>query len=344
MVNSVPMVELWRGTFLESLHLGAAVVCDHAGQIRTAWGNPTRVILPRSSCKMIQALPLITSGAADINGLKTEHLALACASHSGAEIHLNPITKWLETLGLKDENFRCGPQMPKDSVTRQTLLMSGQPACQIHNNCSGKHVGFLTLNKQLAGGPDYEAIDHPVQRAALEAFEMATDETSTGYGIDGCSAPNHSSSLHGLARAMAWFASAEDRQDCASRAAVRLVHAMKTHPDLVAGEGRACTQLMRAMGGKGVIKTGAEGVFIAILPQQRLGIALKIDDGTTRASDAAIAALLVHLGVLAPDHPSTQMFMAAPQRNWRGITTGRLGINTAFLPQPVQSYTKAARP
>ena len=112
---------------------------------------------------------------------------------------------------------------------------------------------------------------------------MTTDETSTGFGIDGCSAPNHSCSLQGLARAMAWFASAEDRSDSASQAAVRLVNAMNAHPALVAGEGRACTQLMRAMGGSGVIKTGAEGVFTAILPQQRLGIALKIDDGTTRA-------------------------------------------------------------
>ena len=112
------MVEIWRGTFLESLHLGAAVVCDHAGQIRSTWGDPTRVVLPRSSCKMIQALPLITSGATSRNGLKTGHLALACATHSGAEIHLNPITKWLETLSLKDEYFRCGPQMPKNSATK----------------------------------------------------------------------------------------------------------------------------------------------------------------------------------------------------------------------------------
>ena len=182
MMNSVPMVELWRGTCLESLHLGAAVVCDHAGQIRTAWGNPTRVVLPRSSCKMIQALPLITSGAADTNGLKTEHLALACASHNGAEIHLNPITKWLETLGLKDENFRCGPQMPKDSVTRQTLLMSGQPACQIHNNCSGKHVGFLTLNNKLPGGPDIEALTIQCKGRRLRPLKWRLMRPAPGTG------------------------------------------------------------------------------------------------------------------------------------------------------------------
>ncbi|MDG2069944.1 MAG: asparaginase [Paracoccaceae bacterium] len=337
MQNSVPLVDLWRGPVLESRHLGAAVICDDTGQIKQAWGNPTRIILPRSSCKMIQALPLITSGAADTNGLKSEHLALACASHNGADIHLAPISKWLETLGLKDEDFRCGPQKPKDRATRHALLRARQPACQIHNNCSGKHAGFLTLNKYLAGQPDYEVVDHPVQKAAFEAFEMTTDEISTGFGIDGCSAPNHSCSLQGLARAMAWFASAEDRSDSASKAAVRLVKAMNTHPELVAGDGRACTGLMQAMGGRGVIKTGAEGVFTAILPTQRLGIALKVDDGTTRASDAAIAALLVHLGVLAPDHPTTKMYINAPQRNWRGITTGRLDINPAFLPHLAQT-------
>ena len=101
MQNSVPLVDLWRGPVLESRHLGAAVICDDTGQIKQAWGNPTRIILPRSSCKMIQALPLITSGAADTNGLKSEHLALACASHNGADIHLAPISKWLETLGLR---------------------------------------------------------------------------------------------------------------------------------------------------------------------------------------------------------------------------------------------------
>ena len=336
MLNSVPLVELWRGPVRESTHLGSVVICDDTGQIHHSWGDPDRIILPRSSCKMIQALPLLTSGAADNNGLKNEQLALACASHNGADIHLAPITKWLETLGLKDEDFRCGPQKPKDSTTRHALLRTGQPACQIHNNCSGKHAGFLTLNQYLGGHPNYETVDHPVQKAAFEAFEMSTDETSTGFGIDGCSAPNHSCSLKGLARAMAWFASAEDRSDSASQAAVRLVNAMNAYPALVAGEGRACTQLMRAMGGSGVIKTGAEGVFTAILPQQRLGIALKIDDGTTRASDAAIAALLVHLGVLAPDHPTTQMYVNAPQRNWRGITTGRLGISPTFLPQLAQ--------
>ena len=136
---------------------------------------------------------------------------------------------------------------------------------------------------------------------------MTTDEISTGFGIDGCSAPNHGCSLQGLARAMAWFASAEDRSDSASKAAVRLVNAMNTHPELAAGDGRACTGLMQAMGGRGVIKTGADGVFTAILPTQRLGIALKVDDGTTRASDSARAAPLGHPGPLAPDHHTAKM-------------------------------------
>jgi L-asparaginase II len=131
---------------------------------------------------------------------------------------------------------------------------------------------------------------------------------------------------------MAWFASAGNRSDPTSKAAASLVAAMTAHPDLVAGEGRACTELMRAVDGQVAIKTGAEGVFVAILPKQRLGIALKMNDGATRASDAAIAAILVHLKVLSPDHPATRMFANARQRNWRGMETGKIGICPEFLP------------
>lgn len=322
MKKPVPFAEIWRGPFLESVHLGHAVVCDASGDIVHAWGDPEAVTLPRSSSKMIQALPLITSGAADAHGLNTEQLALSCASHQGAAIHTDRVGAWLKTLGLTDDAFRCGPQTPSDKDAREALIKTDSSPCQIHNNCSGKHAGFLTLNQHLGGGADYVEVDHPVQKACLEAFEATTLETSPGYGIDGCSAPNYAATLHGIARSMAFFASAHERSDTQSKAAARLVDAMRLHPELVAGETRACTELMRAMDGKVAIKTGAEAVFVAILPEQKLGIALKIVDGTTRASECAIAAILVKLGVLNPDHPATLKRMNAPLTNWRGTLTG----------------------
>ncbi|MGJ8622709.1 MAG: asparaginase [Yoonia sp.] len=329
MTNPVDLVEIWRGDLLECVHQGHAVVCDDTGQIVQAWGDPTAVIYPRSSSKMIQALPLLESGAGA--GLGQERLALACASHQGAAIHTDRVQAWLDDLGLGEDDFRCGPQMPNDKDARYGLIRAHQEPCQIHNNCSGKHTGFLMLNQHLGGGPDYELIDHPVQKACKAAFEEVTQETSPMYGIDGCSAPNHACTVHGMARAMAFFASAQDRSDLRSNAAAQLTAAMAKHPDLVAGETRACTDLMRAMDGKVTIKTGAEGVFIAIIPEKRLGVALKISDGATRASESAIAAILVKLGVLDANHPATKARMNPPVQNWRKTVTGHIRPAAALL-------------
>lgn len=319
MTPAAPFAEIWRGPILESLHVGHAVICGQDGQIIRAWGDPDTVILPRSSAKMIQALPLIRSGAAAAHGLTPAHLALACASHQGAAIHREKVTVWLDALEMGEGDLRCGPQEPADIPERDRLIRAGETPCQIHNNCSGKHTGFLTLNKHIGGGAEYIDPDHPVQQACLAAFEETTGETSPGYGIDGCSAPNFAASLQGMARAMAHFAAAP-----ADSPESQLHQAMRLHPDLVAGEGRACTELMRAMEGKVALKTGAEGFFIAILPEQKIGIALKAACGTTRAAECAITALLVRLGVLDPNHPATLKRMNAPILNRRDVVTGTL--------------------
>ncbi|XDA98304.1 asparaginase [Sulfitobacter sp. LCG007] len=313
------LAEIWRGPILESCHAGHAVICDGTGQIVESWGDPEAVVLPRSSAKMLQALPLLTSGAADSARLSTEHLALACASHNGAAIHTGRVAAWLKDLGLGETDLRCGPQEPADTAARDMLIRAHEQPCQIHNNCSGKHAGFLTLSRHLGAGPDYIDPDHPVQRACLAACEELTGETSPGYGIDGCSAPNFAVSLHGMARAMARYAAAP-----AGAPETRLHEAMRLHPDLVAGEGRACTELMRAMGGRVAIKTGAEAFFVAIIPERGMGVALKVADGGTRAAECAIAAILVRLGVLDPAHPATRKYLDAPMINRRGIEVGQI--------------------
>jgi L-asparaginase II len=320
------MVDVWRGGRLESQHRGHAVICDAQGTIVEAWGDPEAVIYPRSSCKMIQALPLLENGAGA--GLSERQVALACASHQGAAIHVEAVTRWLGDLGLGESDLRCGVQEPADIPERNRLICTGDAACQIHNNCSGKHAGFLTLNKHLGGGPEYTEVDHPVQRAVKAAFEEVTGEDSPGHAIDGCSAPNFATSLHGLARAMGRFAAAQGG-DARSDAMVRLRSAMARYPEMVAGETRACTELMRAMNGV-AIKTGADGVFVAILPEQRLGLALKVADGATRASEAAVIGLLSRLGVLDGTHPDAFKRLNGPQRNWRGLEWGTLRLSEGF--------------
>ena len=315
------MVELWRGGLLESTHSGHAVIWGPDG-IEDSWGDPAAVIFPRSSCKMIQALPLIETGAADALGLTPAHLAFACASHQGEARHVKLAGDWLSAIGLSEPDLRCGAHEPYDRDERNRLIKTDTSPCQLHNNCSGKHCGFLTVTRHIGAGPEYVEVDHPLQQMIRQTTEEVTGETVAGYGIDGCSAPNFAVTVAGLARAMQAFASAREDGDGRTRAMHRLARAMATHPELVAGEGRACTELMRAMGHTIALKTGAEAVFVAILPEQRRGIALKIVDGGTRGSEAAITALLVRAGVLDPAHPAAQKRLGGVQRNWRGLETG----------------------
>ena len=324
MTNAAPLVEIWRGPMAESVHSGHAVICGSGGDVREVWGDPATLILPRSSAKMIQALPLVESGAAAAHGLTSEQLALACASHNGAPIHTTRVNAWMADLGLGDDDFRCGAHDPMGPNDRDAMIRAGETPCQVHNNCSGKHAGFLTLVRHLKAGPEYLDIDHAVQRACLAAFEETVEETSPGYGIDGCSAPNHASTLHGMARAMAAFASATAGADARQSAMVALREAMMAHPELVAGEGRACTELMRACKEPVALKTGAEAFYIAIIPGRQLGVALKIADGATRAAECVIAALLVRLGVLEADHPAARKVMNAEIRNCRDKVTGMI--------------------
>jgi len=322
MLHSVPLVEVWRGDFLESCHRGHIVVSNFDGEIVQAWGNPNHVILPRSSCKILQALPLVASGAADSLGLTTRQLALSCASHQGAEIHSNLVKSWLKDLGKTDDDFRCGSQWPRDTEARNAMIKNDETPCRYHNNCSGKHSGFLTLSAHLGAGPDYHLPEHPVQKAILNTFEEVIGETSPGYGIDGCSAPNWACTISGLARAMARCAG--NSSDILGLASVRLRNAMMAHPDLVAGETRACTELMNAAPGV-ALKTGAEAVFTAIIPSKKMGVAIKIEDGAFRASEAVITALLIRMGLLNAAHPAAVKRLG-PISNWDGLRTGSISV------------------
>lgn len=328
MGNSVAIAELWRGGQLESTHFGHAVICGADGSVEQAWGDPAAVIFPRSSCKMVQALPLMESGAG--RDLTPKQLGLVCASHNGAAIHTEAVARWLADLGLGEADLRCGSHEPQDRAERDRLIKTDASPCQLHNNCSGKHAGFLMMNRHIGGHADYVEADHPLQIAIKAAHEEVTGEASAGFGIDGCSAPNYSTSVQGLARAMAYFACAQEGGDARQDAAYRLSRGMMAHPEMVAGEGRACTELMRAMGGRVAIKTGAEAVFIAIIPELKKGIALKVMDGGTRAAELAICALLVRLGVLEADHPATRKHLNTVERNWRGFETGSLRVADGF--------------
>ncbi|MEX0970297.1 MAG: asparaginase [Paracoccaceae bacterium] len=329
MADSIKLVEAWRGDLPESLHRGHVVIADAQG-IRASWGDAGAVIFPRSSCKMLQALPLLETGAAAKYRLTTEQIALSCASHNGAPMHTERVSAWLSGLELGESDLRCGTQQPAELDDQFALHDAGQQPCQLHNNCSGKHAGFLTLNAYLGGHADYIELDHPVQIVIKQAFEEMTNETSPGYGVDGCSAPNFACTMAGLARAASAMARPDTLGAARGAAARSLVSAMMAHPKLVSGEGRACAELMAAAKGRAAIKTGAEGVFLAIIPDLGIGVSIKIEDGTTRASEAAMAAVLVHLGILDADDPAVLARLYKPLPSRRGFDAGGIRPHADF--------------
>lgn len=312
MANPV-LVEVTRGDLVESIHRGAIAVADSQGAIRFALGDVETPVYTRSALKPIQALPLIETGAADAFALSDEEVALACASHSGEPMHTERVAAWLQRIGCGVSDLACGPQVPRHEPTSQAMAATQEKPSRLHNNCSGKHTGFLTVAKHL-GAPiaNYVAIGHPVQQAVLKAVTALSGYSDPAWGIDGCAAPNFALPLAVFARALARFAAQQ------TPGAGRILHAMTTYPELVAGTGRSCTALMRAAHGRAVVKIGAEGVYAAMLPDLGLGVALKIDDGAMRAAETTIAVMLEKLNVIAAGTGLT----GAPVINTVGTVVG----------------------
>ncbi|HEY1612841.1 MAG TPA: asparaginase [Rhizomicrobium sp.] len=317
------LVEITRGSQVESVHRGAIAIVDSRGGVRFALGDIDHAHFPRSSLKPIQALPLVESGAADAFGLGDEEIALACASHSGEPMHTSRVSAWLKRLDLGEADLACGPQASRYEPVAAEMIREGQAPTRILNNCSGKHAGFLTLARHWKiATAGYERHDHPVQMVVAQTLgELSDIHSEMPWGIDGCAAPNFAIPLKAFAHALARLAAPKDATSDRGRASIRIVQAMIAHPELVAGTARPCTILMQASEGRFAVKTGAEGVYAAIVPKLGLGIALKIDDGAGRAAETAIAAVLVQMGLVG-DRAVAEL-LHAPVLNTRDMTVGK---------------------
>lgn len=323
------LVEATRGGLVESRHRGAYAVINADGRVVAAQGDIERITFPRSSMKILQALPLVESGAADAFACTPAELALACASHGGEPMHVEAVGTWLARIGRGEADLVCGPQAPYHAPTAEAMIREGRRPCRLHNNCSGKHAGFLTLARHLgAPAAGYDRREHPVQRAVFAAVAGLTGESEDmPFGIDGCAAPAPAFPLRALALAMARIAAPAALPTSRAEAALRLRAAMAEHPELVAGTGRACTRLMRAATPGTVVKVGAEAVYIGILPALGLGLALKIDDGGTRAAELLIAALLDRFALIREEARADVDDLLAPVlRNWAGDAVGTLRL------------------
>jgi len=274
------LVEVYRGDLVESIHFGHVVISNNIGKVLAYWGNPAALIYPRSSCKIIQALPLVEMGLERDFSLTEEHLALACASHSGGEIHLNVAKDWLQKIKLDEKDLLCGPHLPYDKIELKKLKINNEKPSPLHNNCSGKHLGFLTIAQAISKKSDskknYIDVDHTVQKIVKKTFEDITGFLNPDYALDGCSAPNFACSIQSLAKAMAVFANPENLQKNRIMSIAKLKNAVLSHPELIAGSDRLCTKIIKKSNGRLIVKVGAEGVYTAMLLDKGLGMALKI--------------------------------------------------------------------
>jgi L-asparaginase II len=290
------LVEVTRGGMVESRHRGVMAVVDSSGRLVAGWGDVDAPTFPRSSVKPLQAVPLVESGAADAFAVTSSELALACASHAGEALHVQCVAAWLRRLGLDVEDLVCGPHPPLDQVAATDLILKGEQPTRLHNNCSGKHAGFLTVAQHLGLPPDgYADPDHPVQRRVLAVLAEMTgvDVSRAVIAVDGCGAPVMAISIRQLAQGFSFLAG-PDRLPAMRGAAVRRVcESMISHPPYIGGTNRFDTLITEAGGGAILTKRGAEGVACAALRDSGLGIALKIDDGGKRAAGTALAALLL---------------------------------------------------
>lgn len=329
------LVEVTRGGLVESFHRGAVVVVDAAGGRRIALGDVERPVFPRSAVKALQALPLVESGAADRYGFGDAELALACSSHNGEPRHVETAAAMLAKAGRGEADLECGCQVPSSPAAAEALVRAGREPNQLHNNCSGKHAGFICVACHRGLDPKgYVLPDHAVQRAitATLAEMTGTDLGPDVRGVDGCSIPTYAIPLDRLALAFARFITGEGLPPERAHAARRLAAACMAEPFMVAGSGRFCTDAMTALRGRVFVKTGAEGVFCAALPELGLGVALKCDDGSSRASETMMAAVIDALVPMSVAERERLAERLSPSlQNRRGITVGAIRPVTGLV-------------
>ncbi|HTH96438.1 MAG TPA: asparaginase [Stellaceae bacterium] len=328
------LVEILRGDLVESRHHGAFAVADaHGGTLHQA-GDTLAPVFPRSAIKPLQALPLIESGTADALNLGIEALALACASHGGEALHTEKVGAFLASGGFSESDLECGTHPPLSAEAATALAIKGAKPCQLHNNCSGKHAGFLCTARHLGEEPKgYIARTHPVQARVIRTVSEMTglDLDHAPSGIDGCGIPVVALSLAGMALAMARLADPIGLHDERRHAATRVLTAMTAQPELVDQSPGMVVDVMRAGAGAIALKPGAEGVFTAALPRLGLGLALKIEDGTSRAAQLAVITLLDRLGAFDEEQrEGLRRHLEPPLLNAGGRLVGTLRPSTAF--------------
>lgn len=328
------VVEVWRGSLLESRHRVHAAVVDSDGRLRAWLGDPDLSTYFRSAAKPFQALPIVIDGAMDRLGITLEELAICCGSHSGEPRHVQIAGALLQKLGAEGEALACGPHPPFHAATRRDLAEAGLEPGRLHNNCSGKHAGMIALARAHGWDRDgYEREEHPVQQRLLSEICRWTGmpPEAIALGIDGCGVVCYGLPLRQMALAYARLGRAARLGE---REPTYVVGAMINYPEMIAGEGRLCTELMTRAHGRVFAKLGAEGLYCVGVPGAELGIAIKVEDGSRRAVGPAVLGVLRQLDLISEDDLGALYRHAYPDvTNTRGEVVGQ--IRASFvLSQP----------
>lgn len=325
------LAKVIRGETVESIHRGNLIVIDGSGETVLSIGDPKSVTYFRSASKPFQALPCVSSGAADAFHFSEEEIAMACASHSGEARHVRIAGLMLERIGLSEAHLHCGAHMPFYEKESERMQRAGEYATQLHNNCSGKHAAMLALAKHIESDVNtYELLENPVQQKILDTVSRFTEipVNKIKIGIDGCCAPNFALPLSAMATAFKNLMRPESFDQNTRSACGRIVSAMTKFPELIGGTERLDTILMQAAEGKIISKVGADGVWLCgVLPSEQyptgLAIALKIEDGNDyRARPVVAVDVLRKLGVLSSD--SVSELSPMPIKNRRGDVVGKV--------------------
>lgn len=335
MANPV-LVEVTRGTLVESRHRGMVVAVDGDGKVVFSAGDSDAVVFPRSAVKAMQGLPLVESGAADAYGFGAKALALACSSHSGEPEHAALAGAMLAAAGRDETALECGAHWSFEQSVLIGQARGLERPSALHNNCSGKHAGFVCAACHTGTDVDgYVRYEHPVQaeiRGVMESLTGAALGSDT-CGIDGCSIPTYAAPLKSLAHGFARMATGTGLAPGRAKASRRLIEACMAEPFYVAGTKRACTRLMQAAPGRIFAKTGAEGVFCAAIPERGIAIALKCEDGATRAAESMVAATLARFFADEPEvHAALMAHADRPMHNWNGVHVGDIRVTAALAP------------
>lgn len=327
------LVETIRGEILESFHRGAICVVDHQGDIQFSAGDPYQLTYPRSALKFFQQIPLVESGALEKYDITDQELAVMCGSHNGEEVHVNAVQSILKKIGLDKSYLQCGPQYPTLSDDRTTFYKYDRSPEDIHNNCSGKHAGFLTLcrywDMPVANYLDY---DHPVQERVREVIAdmHEVSHESLKAGRDGCSAPIFGMTI--FQQAVGYKNLIKSPNNSHHKACERLISVIQEHPYMLAGKKRYCTELMEKAGSQVIGKTGAEGIFSMALPQKGLGATVKIDDGKMGPQYAAAQKLLNYLQAVDKEQlKELDAYVEKPLKNWNRWQVGTVKVNEAIF-------------